>query len=303
MGDVRFRRVLQRVRDKADRAAALRESSTEDLIMALAAAPPDREPLLANVIATELLNRARRTGAIAEHLVEGVVIADAEGTITYLNPSAARLVGRDADELVGQRMDAVPVRTLEDASVPWEERPTRRALLEGRVIPSKLWLDRPDGTRIPIAATTAPIRAEGVVLGAVISFRDITEERRAADEARFHKTLLDAVGDAVMATRPDGTITYWNRAAERLYGWRAHEVLGRNVVDVTPTLASREAADALMARLRRGESWSGEFQVRRRDGSSFTAHVTNAPVLGERGELLAIVGVSRALHERPQQHA
>ena len=70
--------------------------------------------------------------------------------------------------------------------------------------------------------------------------RDVSAQRQAEDDLRFHKRLLDAAGDAVIATRPDGTVIYWSRSAVALYGWEADDVLGRNIVDVAPIEASRE---------------------------------------------------------------
>ena len=115
---------------------------------------------------------------------------------------------------------------------------------------------------------------------------------------RLQTLLLDAVGQAVIATDVEGRITYWNRCAEAMYGWSASEAIGRNVLDVTPTDASLAQAEEIMARLRRGECWSGEFIVRRRDGSAFPALVTDTPVFDESGELCGIVGVSVDLTER-----
>jgi PAS domain S-box-containing protein len=105
--------------------------------------------------------------------------------------------------------------------------------------------------------------------------------------------LLDAAGEAVLATEPDGTLVYWNEAAEELYGWSEEEVLGRNVLDVTPALGSEERVTEIMERLKAGDSWSGEFSVQRRDGTVFHALVTNTPVRDEHGNLTAIIGVSR----------
>ncbi|HEU4881721.1 MAG TPA: ATP-binding protein [Longimicrobium sp.] len=107
--------------------------------------------------------------------------------------------------------------------------------------------------------------------------------------------LLDAVEQAVIATSPRGEIVFWNRCAERLYGWRADEVLGRDVVEVVPSEMSREQAGELMERLRAGERWEGEFAVRRRDGSRFHAWVADVPVLDDEGRVMGIVGVSTDL--------
>jgi PAS domain S-box-containing protein len=295
MGDVRFVHVIARLRASGDRAAAIRGMATDDLIMALAAASPEREPLLVNVMATELQNRARRALAVAEHLGEGVAIVDEGGVVTFLNPVAEMLLGRAAEDVVGlHASEAVGILDRHGEPLSWEGRPTQRALHEGTVTErDDLMLQSHDGRRIPVTVVAAPIWSEGATIGVVVSFRDVTRQRRDEEDLRFHKRLLDAVGEAVVATRPDGTITYWSRSAEAIYGWSAAEALGRNVVDVTPAETSRGAGEAIMRDMRRGQAWSGVFPVRRRDGSSFLARVTNAPVLDDAGRLVAIIGVSR----------
>jgi PAS domain S-box-containing protein len=112
--------------------------------------------------------------------------------------------------------------------------------------------------------------------------------------------LLNAVNQAVIATDLDGIIVYWNRFAEQLYGWPASEVLGQQVLEVTPSRLSQSQAAAVFNRLQRGETWSGELLVRRRDGSEFTALVTDAPLLDANGALVGIVGVSADLTEVKQ---
>jgi PAS domain S-box-containing protein len=129
--------------------------------------------------------------------------------------------------------------------------------------------------------------------------------RGAANEAaiRLQAHLLDAVGQAVIATDLEGRITYWNRCAEKMYGWLAAEALGRNVLEVTPAEGSRVRAEEVMATLRRGEAWSGEFLVRRRDGTSFSVRVTDTPVFDDNGALRGVVGVSVDLTEQMRAEA
>lgn len=127
----------------------------------------------------------------------------------------------------------------------------------------------------------------------------ISTSRQSAEEAaRFQALLLDAVEQAVIATDLQGNITYWNRFAEKLYGWTAEEALGRHVIEVTPAITSKGQAAEIMARLRAGERWSGEFLVKRRDGTTFPAAVTDVPVHNEKGELIGVVGVSVDATER-----
>jgi PAS domain S-box-containing protein len=122
---------------------------------------------------------------------------------------------------------------------------------------------------------------------------DITGRKSAEEQIRFQARLLDAVGQAIIATNTQGRIIYWNRAAEELYGWPKEEVMGRPIVEVTPSEEMLE----IMSELRAGRSWSGEFVVQRKDGSTFPAMVTDTPVHDEQGNLEGIIGVSTDITE------
>jgi PAS domain S-box-containing protein len=118
---------------------------------------------------------------------------------------------------------------------------------------------------------------------------------RALDDAPFEADeQLAALGQAVISTDPAGVVVYWNPAAEALYGWSAHEALGRNIASLSvPDMAQDVAAD-IMAALQDGVVWSGGFPVRRKDGSMFPALVTDAGIYRD-GVLVGIVGVSTNL--------
>ncbi len=119
-------------------------------------------------------------------------------------------------------------------------------------------------------------------------------------ENGFHKRLLDGVGYALIATDPLGKILYWNRAAEELYGWSAGEAMGRSVVELTSSADLVERAEEIMGELKAGRSWTGELAVRRKDGSRFSALVTDTPMQDEQGNLVAIIGVSTDITEIKQ---
>ncbi len=133
-----------------------------------------------------------------------------------------------------------------------------------------------------------------------VVFEDITERKLVEDQLRFPAQLLNSVGQAIIATDPAGSIIYWNQAAEALYGWPADEVMERNILDITPLEALQSQAAEIMRHLRVGESWSGEFLVQRKDGSSFPAIVTDTPVQDEEGNLVAIIGVTTDITKRKQ---
>ncbi|MDP3894618.1 PAS domain S-box protein, partial [Nocardioides sp.] len=115
---------------------------------------------------------------------------------------------------------------------------------------------------------------------------------------QLQASLLEAVGQAVIATDVRGIVIYWNGAAERLYGWSAQEAVGRSVIELTPAPQSVDEATLIFAELAAGRSWTGEFVVRARDGRAFPVHVTDTPVFDSDGALQAIIGISTDITER-----
>ncbi len=132
------------------------------------------------------------------------------------------------------------------------------------------------------------------------NIRDITERTNIQKEIKFQSELINNVGQAIIATDLVGTITYWNNAAEKIYGWSANEAIGHNIIHLTPALQSREQAIEIMSSITEGRNWSGEFSVKRKDGTSFPAFVTNTPIFNSKGILCGITGISSDITERKQ---
>ncbi len=89
---------------------------------------------------------------------------------------------------------------------------------------------------------------------AVVAHVNITQRKLAEEATRFRSNLLNTVEQAVIATDLGGTITYWNRFAEKLYGWSAAEIVGRNIMEVVLPQDAHERASEIMSRLQAGES-------------------------------------------------
>jgi two-component system CheB/CheR fusion protein len=128
--------------------------------------------------------------------------------------------------------------------------------------------------------------------GVSVYLRDISERKQAEEEIRFQAHLLDAVEQAIIATDLEGKIIYWNSFAEWLYGWPEAEALNANIMDITPASSLRDQAAEIFSSLKQGQSWSGEFLVKRRDGTEFPVMVTDSPIFDQVGELIGMVGVS-----------
>ncbi len=176
-----------------------------------------------------------------------------------------------------------------------DDLPSAIALSTGHPVSDQvIYLDRPDGTRLWLecSATLLHSQVDGTITGVVTALRDLSDRRGAEESLRFRSHLLDAVGQAVIATDATGVVLYWNSAAEETYGWTALEALGRPINELTSLDASRERVAEILATVAAGHTWTGEFPVSRRDGSTFRALVSDTPVFNELGDLLAIIGVS-----------
>jgi PAS domain S-box-containing protein len=110
--------------------------------------------------------------------------------------------------------------------------------------------------------------------------------RQVVEQAR----LMDLAGDAMIARDMSDRIIYWNKGAERLYGWTAAEALGRNAVELLYKDASQEQL-ARTALLQSGE-WDGELRHMRRDGTEVIVHQRRSLVRDETGVAFAQFAVN-----------
>ncbi|MCU1351678.1 MAG: diguanylate cyclase/phosphodiesterase with sensor(S) [Acidimicrobiales bacterium] len=107
--------------------------------------------------------------------------------------------------------------------------------------------------------------------------------------AWFQSEILDGVCHPIIAVDLDRVIVYWNRAAEEMFGWTEAEAVGRRSPDLISRAETAEQSAAVADAVRRGMSWSGDYEVERRDGSRASVHVTNRPVF-DAGRLVAVIG-------------
>ncbi|KAL2902417.1 putative serine/threonine-protein kinase SIS8 [Bienertia sinuspersici] len=103
--------------------------------------------------------------------------------------------------------------------------------------------------------------------------------------------VLQSINHAVCVTTPSGEIIFWNRAAEKLYGWKDYEATGRCFWELLVEKEYVPYMENIREKLRFGQSWSGQFPFKRRSGEVFMALVTKSP-LYEDGELVGAVTVS-----------
>ncbi len=233
--------------------------------------------------------------ALLDSTPDFVGIATAEGNAVHVNPAGRAMLGLAPD---------APLEglTIPDFHPAWA---TRR--IEEQALPTA----RREGAWSGESAIAGPAGKETPVWQVVVAHHDesgqveffstvasdLTERNQAAEQINFQAHLLDTVGQAVIATDLEGSVTYWNRAAESLYGWTSEEAVGQSILMLTAGEQLRKEAVDIMEQLATGKPWTGEFVVTRKDQHAFPALVTNAPILDKDGKLTGIVGVSSDLTE------
>ena len=211
---------------------------------------------------------------------DAVIATDATGRVTRLNPLAEKLTGWSQEAAGGRPVDEIfqiiNQETRQPSAVPVIE-----TLAHGTVqgLANHTLLIARDGSERAIADSCSPIRdRDGQVTGAVLIFRDVTDEYAAQqalrDSSALIQTILNTVADGVITLQARGrVIETVNPAAEGMFGYGAAELVGQNISLLIPEL-DREQQDASLAFYgasdqARAIGVGREFQGRRKDGSVF----------------------------------
>lgn len=196
--------------------------------------------------------RAMATGEELRLLLEGatryaIFMVDPDGRVTTWNAGAERILGWRDDEAVGE--NSSKFYPGDDTSK--SEADLARALTEGRFT-DETWTVRKDGSEFLADVTITPLRRpDGELRGYAKVIHDVTE-RRAAERAlekreRHLQSILATVPDAMVVIDEQGTMISFSAAAERLFGYREDEVLGKNVSTLMPN-PDRERHDSYLQR-------------------------------------------------------
>ena len=228
-----------------------------------------RKRAVAMLVASEerLCAREEEFRSVTESMPQLVWITDAQGNHSYFNQQWIDYTGLSLAQSVGTGwVSAFHPSEQAGALRRWED-----TVAKGEVYEAEYRLRAANGSYRWMLARALPLRdANQRTTRWFGTSTDIDNQVVAQARLREQANLLNLTRDAIIVREPDNTISFWNDGAERIYGWKADEVLGNCAQD----FAYADSAKAVAARrqlVEEGE-WSGEVEHLRKDGSTVTVN-------------------------------
>ena len=242
-------------------------------------------------------------------LTEGVVIFDAQGHVLGANPAAERLLGRSLEQMQATDLSDWKPRGEDGQPIPTDALPLVQTLATGESRHDVLIGDlSPTGSLTWNNVNVRPLHepATGVVTGAVVSFSDVTERRRAEEELKrseqTNRTLMEALADGVFVAK-DYRFVFANPALPAMLGYRHDEFIGLPFERVVAPQDREVWVDRFRRRVGAGAEPVHSYEVRflRKDGGLVSLELV-ANRMTYHGEP-AVLGLVRNITERKQVEA
>jgi PAS domain S-box-containing protein len=240
---------------------------------------------------------------IVHSMVEGIVVMDADGRITFVNPSTLAMWGYDEDEWTGKHWtEIVPP----DQHHIVQAAATRR--LSGQRDSYEVEQLRRDRTRFTTLVSASPQFEAGKFVGTLAVFTDITGLKKAQEEidrlSQFQESIIDNANVWLNVADENDNVVIWNKAAERISGYSREEVVGNCEIWawLYPDEEYRRGIDSYVdAIIDRGDVMEDlDTTIRRKDGEIRTISWRAKNLLDEGGNPIGVIAVGRDVTERKQ---
>ncbi len=276
-----------------------------------------RSPLPADTGAELLLS-----SQFLEAIPDAIVAVNTDGTILQVNTQTEELFRYARGELVGQKIEIlVPQRFRgqhHNHRDSFTASPKARRMGAGLNLKGR----RRDGSEFDVEISLSPVATEDglIVLSAIRDISDrkrIEEELRQANEELNRRTtqqigeyrarlasIIDSSEDAIISKDLDGTITAWSRGAQKMYGYSAHQVIGKNISLLTSPDRPDEIPQ-ILARIRQGEHITHYESVRiTKDGRRLNVSISVSPLRDSAGKIVGASAIARDFTEqkRTEEH-
>ena len=236
----------------------------------------------------------RRLAAIIESSEDAIASKDLNGIITSWNKSAERLFGYTAKEIIGQPVTTIIPPELHDD----EPRILGKIRAGERIEHFQTVRVHKNGRLIDVSLTVSPIRDDkGNIVGAAKIVRDITRQKKLEEAALRLAAIVESSDDAIASKDLNGIITSWNRSAEKLFGYKAEEIVGKPVTTIIPPELHHDE-HTILSKIRQGEKIDHFETIRlHKNGERIEVSLTISPIKDDDGNVIGAAKIIRNITE------
>jgi PAS domain S-box-containing protein len=243
---------------------------------------------------------------LLESTGEGIYGVDCEGRCTFLNKAGAKTLGLKPEIAIGKVMHNLTHHSHADGSAyPADQCAIYRVLKTGATVrvDDEVFF-RADGTAFPVEYTSSPIRKNGKVDGAVVTFTDITRRKEAegqlAEAADRFRTLADNIAQLAWMADGTGSITWYNQRWYDFTGTTPEEMKGFGWKRVHDPEHLERVMEKFKHSMETGEIWEDTFPLRAADGSYRWFLSRALPIRDEHGKIIRWFGTNTDITEARQ---
>ncbi|MFB3889674.1 MAG: PAS domain S-box protein [Candidatus Bathyarchaeia archaeon] len=255
-------------------------------------------------LSAELDNERLKLSAIIESMDTGVAIADARGKLLSMNSAALKLHGfksqKEMYEKLSQYTRDFALSYPDGRAMPLDEWPLSRALrgdffsdcevLVHSNLSAKSWI---------WSYSVAPIRNnKGEVVLIAINIRDVSERKKAEEKMNQQALMIASANDAIIGYDLEQKVTFWNKSAEQLYGYKAEEAMGKTGIDLLKPEYTDFAREDLVSHLAKEGHVETESTRRTKDGKALNIDAHVILLRNETSKPIGYVSVDRNITER-----
>jgi PAS domain S-box-containing protein len=237
----------------------------------------------------------RKLSRAVDQSSASIIITDLKGNIEYVNPKFSEVSGYSSNEAIGKN-----TRILKSGKNPEElYSDLWKTISSGRDWHGELQNKRKNGEFYWEWASISPIfDSKGSITNYLAVKEDITINKLIQDQIHLQAILLESITDAVISVDHDYNVKSWNSGAEKMYDWKAQEVVGKNLMNILKTEFVHESPPEVLKYVNKHNTWLGEVLQITKSGKKISILSSISTLRDEKGTITGYVSVNRDITER-----